>query len=57
MVWMLERSLKTLNIRVKEQTKNALVIAKYLERHKDIDRVYYLPDLRRIQTMNWQQRR
>ena len=41
MVWMLERSLKTLNIRVKEQTKNAQVIAEYLERHEDIDRVYY----------------
>jgi len=41
MVWMLERSLKTLNIRVKEQTKNAQVIAEYLENSEHIDRVYY----------------
>lgn len=40
-VWLLERSLKTLNLRVKEQTKNALFIAEYLENHSDIDRVYY----------------
>ena len=31
-VWMLERSMKTLNLRVKEQTKNAQVIAEYLEK-------------------------
>lgn len=41
MVWMLERSLKTLNLRVKEQTKNAQVIAEYLEESPHIDRVYY----------------
>ncbi len=40
-VWLLERSLKTLNLRVKEQTRVAQVIAEYLESHKDIDRVYY----------------
>ena len=40
-VWLLERSLKTLNIRVKEQTKNAQVIAEYLEGNKFIDKVYY----------------
>ena len=40
-VWMLERSLKTLNLRVKEQTKNAQKMAEYLERHKNIERVYY----------------
>ena len=40
-VWMLERSLKTLNIRVKEQTKNAQIMAEYLEEHPLIDRVYY----------------
>lgn len=40
-VWMLERSLKTLNIRVKEQTKNAQVLAEYLHDHPIIDRVYY----------------
>ncbi|SHM68719.1 PLP-dependent aspartate aminotransferase family protein [Polaribacter sp. KT 15] len=40
-VWLLERSLKTLNLRVKEQTKNAEVMALYLEGNLDIDRVYY----------------
>ncbi|MBL4604656.1 MAG: PLP-dependent transferase [Flavobacteriaceae bacterium] len=40
-VWMLERSLKTLNLRVKEQSKNALVMAKYLEENENIAQVYY----------------
>ena len=40
-VWMLERSLKTLNLRVKEQTKNAQILAEYLEEHSMINRVYY----------------
>lgn len=40
-VWLLERSLKTLNIRVKEQTKNALEMAMYLEANQFIDKVYY----------------
>ncbi len=40
-VWMLERSLKTLNLRVKEQTKNAQVLAEYLNQNSAIDRVYY----------------
>ncbi|RBW63179.1 cystathionine beta-lyase [Tenacibaculum sp. E3R01] len=40
-VWMLERSLKTLNLRVKRQSKNALKMAKYLEKNKYIDTVYY----------------
>jgi len=40
-VWLLERSLKTLNLRVKEQTKNAQEMAEYLENNKHIDRVYY----------------
>ena len=41
MVWMLERSLKTLNLRVKEQTKNAQAVAEYLEKSSHIDQVYY----------------
>ena len=41
MVWMLERSLKTLNLRVKHQSKNALKMAKYLALNKHVDRVYY----------------
>ncbi|WP_299017253.1 PLP-dependent aspartate aminotransferase family protein [uncultured Polaribacter sp.] len=40
-VWLLERSLKTLNLRVKEQTKNAQKMAEYLEKNANIDRVYY----------------
>jgi cystathionine beta-lyase len=40
-VWLLERSLKTLNLRVKEQTKNAQIMAEYFEGNSNIDRVYY----------------
>ncbi|MCG1036936.1 trans-sulfuration enzyme family protein [Polaribacter sargassicola] len=40
-VWLLERSLKTLNLRVKEQTKNAQKMAEFLEDNPDIDTVYY----------------
>lgn len=41
MVWMLERSIKTLALRVKAQNKNAKRIAKFLEAHKDVKKVYY----------------
>ena len=40
-VWMLERSMKTLNLRVKEQTKNAQELAEYLEGNSLIEKVYY----------------
>ncbi len=40
-VWMLERSMKTLALRVKAQTKNAKKLAKYLEKHPDVKAVYY----------------
>lgn len=40
-VWMLERSLKTLGIRVKEQNKNALRLARFLEKHEAVAKVYY----------------
>jgi len=40
-IWLLERSLKTLNLRVKEQTKNAQKMAEYLEINEHIERVYY----------------
>ena len=40
-VWLLERSLKTLNLRVKEQTKNAEEMANYLVRNPNINKVYY----------------
>lgn len=41
MVWMLERSMKTLSIRVKAQQKNAKKIAKILNKNNDISKVYY----------------
>jgi len=40
-VWLLERSIKTMGIRVKAQNKNAKKMAKFLERHPDIEKVYY----------------
>ncbi len=40
-VWMLERSMKTLGLRVKAQTKNALKLAKWLDKHPKISKVYY----------------
>ncbi|TXD49072.1 trans-sulfuration enzyme family protein [Polaribacter sp. IC073] len=40
-VWMLERSLKTLNLRVKRQSKNALKMAKYLAVNQEVSYVYY----------------
>ena len=40
-VWLLERSIKTLYLRVKEQNKNALQIANFLEDEILIDKVYY----------------
>ncbi len=40
-VWMLERSMKTLAIRVKAQNKNAKKIAKFLETHAYVSKVYY----------------
>ncbi|MDH5379847.1 MAG: PLP-dependent aspartate aminotransferase family protein [Cyclobacteriaceae bacterium] len=39
--YLLERSLKTLSLRVKKQTSNALAIAEWLEKQEEIDRVYY----------------
>jgi cystathionine beta-lyase len=41
MVWMLERSMKTLAIRVKAQQKNAKKIAKRLNKNEAINQVYY----------------
>ncbi|MCM4159627.1 PLP-dependent transferase [Antarcticibacterium flavum] len=40
-VWLLERSIKTMGLRVKAQNKNAGKLAKYLENHPDVARVYY----------------
>ncbi|NER15589.1 trans-sulfuration enzyme family protein [Spongiivirga citrea] len=41
MVWMLERSMKTMAIRVQAQNKNAIKLAKFLNKHKAIEKVYY----------------
>jgi cystathionine beta-lyase len=40
-VWLLERSMKTMGIRVRAQNENALVMANFLQENKDIERVYY----------------
>ena len=40
-VWLLERSIKTMGIRVKAQNTNAQHMAEYLEAHSEIGRVYY----------------
>lgn len=40
-VWLLERSIKTMGLRVKAQNKNAKKLAKYLEKHPDVENVYY----------------
>jgi len=40
-VWMLERSLKTLNLRVKCQSENAGIMARYLVSNPKISKVYY----------------
>ena len=40
-VWMLERSMKTLVLRVQKQNKNAKNLAKWLEKHDLVEQVYY----------------
>jgi len=40
-VWLLERSLKTMGIRVRAQNENALKLANFLDQHPDIENVYY----------------
>lgn len=40
-VWLLERSLKTMALRVKAQNKTARKIAKWLEKHPLVAKVYY----------------
>ncbi|MDH5398669.1 MAG: aminotransferase class I/II-fold pyridoxal phosphate-dependent enzyme [Cyclobacteriaceae bacterium] len=39
--WLLERSLKTLHLRVSRQNENALAIAKFLSNHPKVENVYY----------------
>ncbi len=40
-VWLLERSIKTMAIRVKAQNENAMKMAAYLSQSADVDQVYY----------------
>lgn len=40
-VWLLERSMKTLNLRVQHQTRNAQIMAEYLDNHSDVSKVFY----------------
>ena len=40
-IWLLERSIKTLSIRVKQQNENALALAHYLESHSAVEKVHY----------------
>lgn len=40
-VWLLERSMKTLGIRVRAQNENALALARYLKDHPEVAEVYY----------------
>lgn len=40
-VWLLERSMKTLSLRVKAQQKNAKKLAKYLSESRYVKKVYY----------------
>ncbi len=40
-VWLLERSMKTMGLRVKAQSENALKMANYLEKSPDVENVYY----------------
>ena len=40
-VWLLERSMKTMGIRVKAQNENAMKMATYLEEHPEVSKVYY----------------
>nr|MCU0513160.1 aminotransferase class I/II-fold pyridoxal phosphate-dependent enzyme [Anaerolineae bacterium] len=39
--WLLERGIKTLGVRVQQQNRTALAVARFLENHPKIDRVYY----------------
>lgn len=40
-VWLLERSLKTMALRVKRQNRNARKLAKWLEKNTQVTKVYY----------------
>lgn len=40
-VWLLERSIKTMVLRVRAQNENAMKMAEYLYQSEDVDNVYY----------------
>ncbi len=40
-VWMLERSMKTMSLRVNHQNTNAMKMAEYLEQNSNVEKVYY----------------
>lgn len=40
--WLLMRSLETLKVRMEEQAKNAVEVAKFLQKHPKVQKVYYL---------------
>ncbi|MFS4416868.1 trans-sulfuration enzyme family protein [Maribacter sp. 2307ULW6-5] len=40
-VWLLERSIKTMGLRVKAQNGNAMTLAHHLKAHEDVNAVYY----------------
>lgn len=40
-VWLLERSIKTLGVRVKAQNRNAKKLAKYLSKNQAVSKVFY----------------
>lgn len=40
--WMLSRSLETLKVRMEKQCENAQIIARYLDHHPAVEKVYYL---------------
>ncbi|MDR2527567.1 MAG: aminotransferase class I/II-fold pyridoxal phosphate-dependent enzyme [Synergistaceae bacterium] len=39
--WLLARSLRTLDLRMKKHSKNALVVAEFLESHPKVEKVFY----------------
>ena len=39
--WLITRGIKTLHLRVQQQTKNATKLAKYLVKHPKIEAVHY----------------
>lgn len=39
--WLVIRGIETLHLRVKQHSKNASVIADFLEKHPDVDKVFY----------------